>query len=151
MENPQPWVPFIECIIAGMYILKSIGAVVAGFATVFILSIGTDFLLEKLGIFPLPSEQGLFITWMLVVAFAYRSVYAVLGGYITAMLAPDKPMRLVTILGIIGTIVGFVGVYVGWNLSHHWYPIALAVTAFPLVWLGGKLRARGTHAIDSVA
>ena len=139
MENPQPWAPFIECIIAGMYILKSIGAVVAGFATVFILSVATDTVLEKLGIFPPPSEQGLFVTWMLVLAFVYRSVYAVVGGYVTARLAPERPMRLVGILGVIGTIGGLVGVIVGWNLSQHWYPIALAVTAFPLVWYGGKL------------
>ena len=123
-----------------MAILKSIGAVAAGFATVFILSILTDTLLENAGAFPPQSEQGLFITWMLVLAFAYRSVYAIVGGYVTAILAPDKPMRLVVILGIIGTIGGIAGVVVGWNLSHHWYPIALAVTAFPLVWLGGKLR-----------
>jgi hypothetical protein len=32
-------------------------------------------------------------------------------------------------------------VFVGWNLSEHWYPIAIAVTAFPCTWLGGKMKA----------
>jgi hypothetical protein len=122
-----------------MNILKSIGAVVAGFLVVAMLSIGTDWALERIGVFPAPSEQGLFITWMLVLAFFYRSVYAVLGGYVTAYLAPSHTMRHVYALAIIGTLGGIAGVIQGWDLSQHWYPIALAVTAFPLVWWGGRL------------
>ncbi|MEK7641419.1 MAG: hypothetical protein AAB365_00310 [Patescibacteria group bacterium] len=121
-------------------IFKSIGAVLAGFAAVAFLSIGTDTILEMLGIFPAPTEVGLFVTWMLVLAFIYRSIYAVVGGYVTARLAPNYPMRHVVALGVLGTIGGIAGVVVGWDLSQHWYPIALAVTAFPLVWFGGKLK-----------
>ncbi len=125
-----------------MNILKSIGAVLAGFVTVFVLSVVTDVILESLGIFPPPSDLGLFVRWMLVVAFLYRSVYAAAGGYVTAWLAPHNPMAHVLVLGIIGTIGGIAGVVVGWNLSEHWYPIALAVTALPLVWFGGSLHMR---------
>ena len=35
-----------------MNMLKSIGAVIAGFLTVVVLSIGTDFALESLDVFP---------------------------------------------------------------------------------------------------
>lgn len=49
-------------------------------------------------------------------------------------------MKHVKILGVIGTLGGITGIFAGWNLSDHWYPIALAVTAFPLVWLGGKMK-----------
>lgn len=124
-----------------MKTLKKIGAVIAGFITVVILSTVTDMVLEKLGIFP-PPTGGLFVTWMLLLAFAYRSAYTVLGGYVTARLAPENPKQLVTILGIIGTLAGIGGVVAGWNLSAHWYPIALAVTAFPLVWFGGSLKKK---------
>jgi hypothetical protein len=120
--------------------VKSIGAVVAGFLTVVLLSVGTDFILEFLGFFPPPSEAGLYVTWMLVVALAYRCVYTVLGGYLTAVLAPTNPTKHVVVLGVIGTLAGIAGVVAGWNLSQHWYPIALAVTAFPCIWIGGKLR-----------
>jgi len=51
----------------------------------------------------------------------------VAGGYVTAALAPNNPMR-------------HVGVFVAWHLSRHWYPIALVVTALPCTWLGGKLK-----------
>jgi len=124
-----------------MNTLKSIGAVLGGFLIVVILSIATDTILEKLGIFPSPTE-GLFITWMLVLAFVYRTIYTVLGGYVTAALAPANPTKHVMILAIIGTVMGCVGIVVGWNLSQHWYPIALAVAAFPSVWYGGKLKTK---------
>ena len=106
---------------------------------VVILSIGTDAILEGLGIFPDP-KNGLFITWMLALALAYRTLYTIAGGYVTAWLAPDKPAKHIMILGIIGTLAGIGGIFAGWNLSAHWYPIALAVLAYPSVWFGGRLR-----------
>lgn len=120
---------------------KSIGAVLAGFVLVVVLSIVTDMILEAAGIFPSPTE-GLFITWMLVLALFYRTVYTVLAGYVTAALALTNPKRHVMILGIIGTLAGVGGVVAGWTLSQHWYPIALAVLAYPSVWLGGKLKIK---------
>lgn len=121
--------------------IKSIGAVLAGFITVVVLSTATDSLLEALHIFPSP-QGGLFITWMLALALFYRCVYTVIGGYVTARLAPRRPMRHVLALGIVGTIAGIMGVVAGWNLSQHWYPIAIAISGLPCVWLGGKIKTR---------
>lgn len=97
--------------------------------------------MESVGIFPSP-EHGLFITWMLIVALIYRCIYTLIGGYVTATLAPQNKMKHVIILGIIGTIAGIAGVIFGWNLSQHWYPIAIAVSGFPLTWYGGKLKTK---------
>jgi hypothetical protein len=120
-------------------IFKSIGAVLAGIIVGAALSIGTDFTLAALHVFP-PIASTSFLPWMLVLALFYRSLYTVASGYITAMLAPLRPMRHVAILGIIGIILSAVGAVVGWHLSQHWYPLALIVIALPCAWLGGKLR-----------
>ena len=125
-----------------MNILKSIGAVLAGFITVVVLSTLTDFVMESIGVLPPVSDQGLFVTWMLVLALAYRSVYTILGGYITSYLAPEHNRRNVKILAVLGFIAGVGGVIGGWNLSAHWYPIALAVTGPLFVLLGGRLQQR---------
>jgi hypothetical protein len=126
--------------------LKSIWAVVAGFLTVVVFSMGTDKVLEATGIFPPPSDMGLFVPWMLAFALVYRTIYTVLGGYVTAWLAPQNPMKHVWVLAILGQLGGIMGVVAGWNLSAHWYPIALAVLAIPSVWLGGYLRTRKSSA-----
>lgn len=120
---------------------KSIGAVLAGFITIVALSAGTDFVLESIGIFT-PPDQGFFTPWMVMLAFIYRCIYTVAGGYVTAMLAPNRPMRHAIILGIIGIVACSVGVVVAWDLAPHWYPIALVITALPCSWLGGKLKAK---------
>jgi hypothetical protein len=120
---------------------RSIWAVVAGFLSVMILSIVTDFILETAGVFP-PASEGLFVTWMLVLALVYRSAYAVLGGYITAKIAPHKPMKHVWILSIIGEVFAILGIFanLSGNLGPNWYPIMLAILTIPCVVLGGKLR-----------
>src|SRR2546422_2272566 len=70
---------------------RSTGAVAAGFAAIVVLSLGTDQVLHVLRVYPPwgePMAGGLF-----AVATAYRIVYTVLGGYITARLAPHAPVR----------------------------------------------------------
>jgi len=122
-----------------MNTLKSIGAVLAGVGAIVALSIGTDFTLESVGIFTTPGQR-FFTPWMLVLALVYRCLYAVTGGYVTATLAPNRPLRHAVILGIIGIIVSMLGVIVAWDLSPHWYPIMLVITALPCTWLGGNLK-----------
>lgn len=72
------------------FILRRIGAVVAGFLATCILSIATDLVLHAAGVFPpwgQPMSNALFL-----LATAYRILYTIAGGYITARLAPDRPM-----------------------------------------------------------
>ena len=129
-----------------MATFRSIGAVLAGFVTVVVLSIGVDAILESLGVFPPQNEPGSYTAWMLLLATVYRCIATVAGGYVTARLAPDRPMRYAIILGIVGIVAGTVGAIATWNMtSHHWYPIALVVTALPCTWLGGKLKTNNVQ------
>lgn len=122
-------------------ILRSIGAVLAGVLLVFILSLGTDVLLHATGIFP-PWFQPM-STPLWVLATAYRIVYGIAGGYLTARLAPDRPLGHALILGVVGLVLSIAGVVGTWNAGPEygprWYPIALVVTALPCAWLGGRL------------
>src|SRR6185312_1765906 len=119
-------------------ILRSILAIIAGIVVVVALSEGTDQVVRMLGYsFDVPDP-----TRMFALATFYRCLYAVLGGYVTARLAPSSPVMHAVVLGVIGTIPAVAGVIVMWSLGNHWYPIALAVTALPCSWLGGKLAAR---------
>jgi uncharacterized membrane protein len=123
-------------------ILKSLGAVVAGFLFIVILSTLTDVLMHATGIFP-PWFQYMSDSLFLL-ATAYRIVFSILGSYLTAWLAPNRPMLHALILGAIGVVLSTVGAAATWNKGREfgprWYPIALVVLSLPLAWLGGKLR-----------
>jgi hypothetical protein len=124
-------------------LLRSAGAIVAGFLSVAVLSLGTDQFLHALDVYP-PWDEPMRDFDDNLLALVYRSVYAVIGGYVTARLAPSSPMRHALILGCIGTILSSLGAYaaITMDMGPAWYPIALVVTALPLTLLGGYLGQR---------
>ena len=124
---------------------RSVVAVVLGFVAVVVLSLATDQLFHVLEIYP-PWGQPMWSPALNLLALAYRTVYTVFAGYLTARLAPHAPMRHVAVLGVIGTIAGVAGAATALtvaDLGPKWYPIALAAAAFPSVWLGGRLHRQG--------
>ncbi|MBZ0147248.1 MAG: hypothetical protein K8F62_06845, partial [Pseudorhodoplanes sp.] len=100
-------------------VLRSIGAVLAGLLTIFILSLGTDQLLHSLGIYP-PWGQPMRDNGLLLLALSYRAVYDVFGCYLTARLAPRAPMLHALILGGVGTVLATLGAIEMWNFSPNW-------------------------------
>jgi len=122
--------------------LRSAGAVLAGVAAIFALSIGTDMALHATGVFPAfgqPMSDGLF-----GLATAYRVVYGVAGSYLTARLAPDRPMGHALALGIVGVLLSIAGAVGTWErgpeFGPKWYALAIVAIAIPCAWTGGWLR-----------
>lgn len=121
---------------------RSFLALLTGILVGIVLSLGTDVLLHVLGLWPslgLPMSSP-----MLLLATAYRTVYGVISSYITARLAPNRPMMHALVLGLLGFVVSIAGAVFTWNkgpaFGPHWYPVTLVVLAIPTAWLGGKLR-----------
>lgn len=121
----------------------SILAIVAGFLAVAVLSLGTDQIFHLLGVYP-PWGEPMFDPGLNCLVLSYRIVYTLAGGYITARLAPHAPMYHVCILGMIGTCFATMGAVasIPMEIAPAWMPIALAVSAFPLTWMGGSLAVR---------
>ena len=122
--------------------VRGAGAVLAGVAAIFILSIGTDMVLHATGIFPSfgqPMSDGLF-----GLATAYRIVYGVAGSYLTARLAPNRPMGHALALGIVGVLLSIAGAMGTWErgpeFGPKWYALAIVAIAIPCAWAGGWLR-----------
>ena len=117
----------------------SIWAVVAGVLFIIVITTLVDILLHVAGVFP-PMNQPINDALALL-ATAYRIVISVGGAWLTARLAPDKPMKHAMILGYVGVVLGLVGVVATWNLGlgPRWYPIALVVLAIPQCWTGGRI------------
>ena len=125
---------------------KSIWAVVAGVLFIIVVTTLVDIALHAAGVYPpwdQPIDDGLAL-----LATSYRIVIGVFGAWLTARLAPGKPMKHAMILGYVGVVLGLIGLAATWNagLGPRWYPIALVVLAIPQCWAGGKLyemRRRG--------
>ena len=125
--------------------IRSIGAIVAGFVAVVVLSIGTDFAMQAVGIFP-PLGQRVADS-LLVLATAYRTLFGIAGSYIAARLAPNRHMGHALVLGVVGLVVSIAGAIATWNggpgFGPKWYPLALIALAMPDAWIGGKLFGKG--------
>jgi hypothetical protein len=118
---------------------KSIWAVVAGMLAIIVVTTLVDVVLHAAGVFPpmnVPIDDRLSL-----LATSYRIVISVAGAYLTAWLAPERPMKHAMILGVVGTALGLLGVVASWGkgMGPAWYPIALAVLAIPQCWAGGRL------------
>ena len=114
---------------------KSIGAVFAGVLFIIVATTLVDIALHLTGVFP-PMKEPL-DDRLALIASSYRVVIGIAGGWLTARLAPQKPMKHALILGLVGVLLGLVGVVATWNLGlgPRWYPISLAVLAIPQCWL----------------
>jgi len=126
---------------------RSVAAVLIGFVAVAVVSILVDIVLHAAGVYPPwgePIGHGLSL-----LATAYRVVITIGGGYLTARLAPSRPLAHAVALGVIGIVVASIGAAVTLNvqppLGPQWYPLALVATALPCTWIGGKGAVRGAH------
>ncbi len=119
--------------------MKSIWAVIAGVLFIIVVTTMVDIVVHMTGVFP-PMKQPINDALALL-ATSYRIVIGIAGAWLTARLAPDKPMKHAMILGLVGVVLGLVGVVATWNLGlgPRWYPIALAVLAIPQCWAGGRI------------
>jgi hypothetical protein len=123
-----------------MIILKRVGSVLAGFFLIGLLGFLTDSVLQQLGILPIPTEHK-FETGHALLALSYHLLFAVLGGFVTARLAPDHPIAHAITLGILGVVISTLGLIaiIMQDLAPAWYGWALMVFSIPVTWIGGKL------------
>ena len=125
-------------------LMRSVAAVLAGFFSVVVLSLGTDVLLHATGVFPPWLEPMSTPLWLLTTG--YRILFGIGGVYVTARLAPDRSMRHAMALGLLGLLASIAGLAGTWDkgpeFGPKWYPIALVLTAVPTAWAGAKLRER---------
>jgi hypothetical protein len=119
--------------------VRYIGATLLGLLSVAILSVATDTGLEHLGILPQQNLPETYSNWMLASALLYRSIYTIIGGYLTVIASPHEDPRPLYAVMALGALGGTAGALFGWDLGHHWYPVSLAITGPLFVWLGGEV------------
>jgi hypothetical protein len=129
-----------------MKILKSIGAVIAGYLVSAVLTAVT---ISALGVLFPGSYQPENTGWV-VFNVIYGCLFAVIGGYVAARLAPSRPFRHALILGILmalfATLTGYMVSVTPpspqYALQPDWYYPVLAITVLPSILLGAWIFIR---------
>lgn len=121
---------------------RSVVAVFAGLVFIFLTHNGTDQVLHLTGVYP-PLGEPMHDGRLYGLALAYRILFAIAGCYVTAWLAPTRPMQHALVLGGIGVVLSTAGAFVMWGFGPNWYPIALVLIVLPCAWVGGTLYVRG--------
>jgi len=118
-------------------LFKSARAVFAGVLVNFIVAMPIDAVMHDTGVFP--SDAAAMTDGLYAVALSYRFVAALMGGYVTAFMAPSNPRRHARYLAGVGMVLSSTGAYLMWDVGHHWYPLALVVMSMPCSLAGASV------------
>ena len=121
---------------------NSVVAVLAGLFVNAILSSATDMILVAVGVFPPLHEFGnpaFFSDSLLLLALLYRTAFGVFSCYLTARLAPRRPMTHSLALAGIGFLIGVAGALATWGVWQSWYSLAIIAVTLPSGWLGARI------------
>ena len=121
--------------------VRSIVAVVVGFLVIGALSVGTDYALRAAVPSWFPTDR-MDDPALLALTLAYVFVFAVFGCWLTARLAPDRPLLHALVLGALGLVLNVVGTAQRWDDAPAWYHVVALLLVMPAAWLGGVLRER---------
>src|SRR5262249_19575906 len=117
--------------------LRSIGAVLAGLVSTFIVTTAVDVALQTARVFP--SFGSRMPDWLFLLALAYRVIFNIGGSWIAARLAPARPLGHALALGAAGVVVATVGAVTMGSFGPVWYSLANIAVALPCAWAGGRL------------
>lgn len=131
--------------------IRSLFAVLAGFFFIAALSFGADALLRATAPSAFDAVGRTDSLPLLLLTLAYVGVFAVSGCYLTARVAPNRPMLHALVLGLLGLVLQAAGTWAMWDTAPAWYHLASLSLVLPFAWLGGRMRevelARGDRPV----
>ncbi|MDF1502896.1 hypothetical protein [Roseisolibacter sp. H3M3-2] len=122
--------------------LRSIVAVVVGFMVIGALAFGTDAVLKSTIPQSFGPDGAVSDVGLLLVMQLYVFAYATFGCWLTARLAPSRPMRHALVLGVLGLAFNVAGTVAMWHTAPAWYHVLALALVMPAAWLGGWIRER---------
>ena len=120
--------------------MRSIWAVVAGFLFIAVLSFGAGAIVRAMSPTLFDANGGTSNLAILCLSTVFTAVFATVGCYLTARLAPAHPMRHALILGALGLAFSLITASRAWNMEPAWYNVLNLLLVMPYAWIGGRLR-----------
>ena len=121
---------------------RSVVAIVVGFVLIAVLSFGTDAAVRAAFPGSFGPNQATTDRGILLASILYVGLFAVVGCYVTARLAPRRPMAHALVLGLLGLLFSIGGTIAMWDSAPAWYHVVQLALVMPWAWLGGWLRER---------
>lgn len=86
-----------------------------------------------------PLFKPMFDDQQVQLALIYHSLFAIAGGFVTALIAKNQARRAVFILGTKELFMWILGTILLWHHAPTWYNLTKALLGIPLAWMGGRL------------
>jgi len=119
---------------------RSLLAVLTGFLLITTLSVGTDVVL-RMAVPSLFQADGSTVSApILLLTIAYVGLYAALGCYLAARMAPSAPMRHALVLGVVQLSFTIADTVFTWGKFPVWYRALSLTLVMMWAWLGGRMR-----------
>lgn len=123
---------------------RSFVAVFSGFFLIAALSFGTDLALKAAMPALFDANGRTDSVAVLLLTIGYVGLYATLGCYLAARMAPRHPMTHALALGALGLVFNAVGTYATWDTAPAWYHVVSLILVMFWAWLGGRMREQET-------
>jgi peptidoglycan/LPS O-acetylase OafA/YrhL len=128
--------------------LRSLAAIVGGYIAYAFLMGFTVLVLQTV----LPTAFGAADAspreaWAMAIEIAYSIVFAILAGYVTALIARRAGIAHAAILAAIVLLISVVSLVAAPEANPLWYNATLTLLSSAAVVVGGMLRARQTTAV----
>ena len=122
---------------------RSILAIVIGFVLTGALNVGTSTLLSTAapGLVAPPGTYNDNLAGLLLVC-AYVTLFGILGCYVTARLAPSRPMLHALVLGALALAMSIPLTLQNWSDTPAWFNLYNLLAVMPYAWLAGRIRER---------
>lgn len=123
--------------------VRSIGAVLAGYASIGVLVVLTDLAVAAVrpGEYLSLSAQTPPVYYFVVSLFT-APLYSVFGGWLCGRISKARLWNHILALAIFGEVMGVVSTVMFWGKQPLWYALALLLLYPPAVYLGGYLAKR---------
>jgi hypothetical protein len=118
-------------------ILRSVGAVLAGYIAIGILVVLTD----RIWSWSVPGFASLSRQpdYYFAITLLTDSVYSAVGGWISVRLAQSRRWQHALGLIVFGELIGIATQIALWSTVPHWYGLGILILYPAGVWLGAKL------------
>jgi hypothetical protein len=121
---------------------RSILAIVVGFVLTAVLNVGTNAVLAKAAPDLIPTGAPVTDPAALVLVCVYVAAFGILGCYVTARLAPSRPLFHALLLGGIALAMSIPVTIMAWNDTPAWFNVYNLLAVMPYAYVGGRIRER---------